>query len=314
LVGESLDTVCKGITKIFSEGIVITNEAELKALMYTRMNRNQRIVFRQYLEEAKNSPKLIEDALGQFGKEVAQSRGVYKGLDMTSAMKLRPAGFKFVRNAVTDLAITIPLVDGLYDTLKSTLKNKGINITWGEKDGEVLEKIKEGLTDVEVKRMFKTIEIILNGLTVPEQNYYVNNTLNVVSPEKIGQLNSEISNTNKVIKETKEQFKKAAKSTDNDKQLFKVGSKFYEKDYEDWQKYLSTMTKLTIENLLTKKIRRFFNDDDALEVLNSKNYNENDIFTYNGSDKKIWDILNTDDFEDYTETLDKTDRKPKNKE
>ena len=77
------------------------------------------------------------------GIDLAKAKGIYKGLDMTSAMKLRPAGFKFIRNTAIDLLITIPLVDGLYDSLKSTLKNKGIDITWGEKDGKILERIKE---------------------------------------------------------------------------------------------------------------------------------------------------------------------------
>lgn len=313
LVGETLDTVCKDIAKIFSEGVTITSQAELKALMYTKMTRNQRIVFRQYLEEAKNSPNLIQDALGQFGKEVGQAKGIYKGLDMTSAMKLRPAGFKFIRNSAIDLLITIPLVDGLYDSLKSTLKNKGIDITWGEKDGKILERIKEGMTDSEIKRMFKSIEIILNGLTVPEQNYYVNNTLNVETSEKITELNSEISDANKVIKETKEKFKQAAASSDNDKEFFKVGGKYYEKEHDDWEKNLTPLTKLSIENPTTKKIRRFFNDTKSLEILNSKNYDENDVFTYYGNDKKIWDILNGENFEDYSETPENIDRKLKTK-
>jgi len=197
--------------------------------------------------------------------------------------------------------------------LLSILKNKGIDITWGEKDGKILERIKEGMTDSEIKRMFKSIEIILNGLTVPEQNYYVNNTLNVETSEKITELNSEISDANKVIKETKEKFKQAAASSDNDKEFFKVGGKYYEKEHDDWEKNLTPLTKLSIENPTTKKIRRFFNDTKSLEILNSKNYDENDVFTYYGNDKKIWDILNGENFEDYSETPENIDRKLKTK-
>ena len=105
--------------------------------------------------EIKNSnTKILEQSLEQYAKKIATSRGVWKDISWASAMKLKPGAFKFVRNSVLDLGVTIPLVQGLYDELKKQFKDHGIDITWGERDKKILEDLAEKQSPEELKRTF----------------------------------------------------------------------------------------------------------------------------------------------------------------
>jgi hypothetical protein len=87
-------------------------------------------------------------------------------------MKLKPAAGKFIKNTFIDLAITIPAAQKGYDSLKSYLKSKGIDITWGERDEKLIEYLAENKTESQIKNLYKVMMEIGTGLNKEESQYY----------------------------------------------------------------------------------------------------------------------------------------------
>jgi len=171
IAGESLGAIGKSIaTKL--AGISLDSPAALNTFMYTVLTKSERKVFRAVLTQLKENPKSVQDALETLSKEVAQARGVYRDISFTNAMKLKPAAGKFIKNTFIDLAITIPAAQKGYDSLKSYLKSKGIDITWGERDGKLIEYLAENKTDSQIKNLYKVMNEIAKGLNKEESQYY----------------------------------------------------------------------------------------------------------------------------------------------
>jgi hypothetical protein len=171
IAGESLGAIGKSIaTKL--TGISLDSPAALNTFMYTVLTKSERKVFRAVLTQLKENPKSVQDALETLSKEVAQARGVYRDISFTNAMKLKPAAGKFIKNTFIDLAITIPAAQKGYDSLKSYLKSKGIDITWGERDEKLIEYLAENKTESQIKNLYKVMLEIGTGLNKEESQYY----------------------------------------------------------------------------------------------------------------------------------------------
>ena len=201
---ESLEGIGKSIaTKL--AGITLDSPAALNTFMYTVLTKSERKVFRAVLTQLKENPKSVQDALETLSKEVAQARGVYRDISFMSAMKLKPAAGKFIKNTFIDLAITIPAAQNGYDSLKSYLKSKGIDITWGERDEKLIEYLAENKTDSQIKNLYKVMREIGTGLNKEESQYY----------------QKELDKINKANEEAKKELDKFVEMTEAETQKFK---------------------------------------------------------------------------------------------
>jgi hypothetical protein len=207
---QTLKSVSKSIASKLA-GVSLDSQVALNSFMYGVLTRNERIVFRGMLDTLKKNPKVVEKALEDFAKEIAKGRNVYRDISFFDAMKLKPAAGKFIRNAFIDLKVTIPLVQNGYDELKSIFKSKGVDITWGEKDNEILEYIKENKTESEIKNLYKVQTAIANSLDKKQLEYYTNEQKKLTSQEIKDMIDKEIKmsslQTEEYIKKIKEKIK-----------------------------------------------------------------------------------------------------------
>ena len=207
---QTLKSVSKSIASKLA-GVSLDSQVALNSFMYGVLTRNERIVFRGMLDTLKKNPKVVEKALEDFAKEIAKGRNVYRDISFFDAMKLKPAAGKFIRNAFIDLEVTIPLVQNGYDELKSIFKSKGVDITWGEKDNEILEYIKENKTESEIKNLYKVQTAIANSLDKKQLEYYTNEQKKLTSQEIKDMIDKEIKmsslQTEEYIKKIKEKIK-----------------------------------------------------------------------------------------------------------
>lgn len=229
VIGNGVRTVIKGenLTKIglsIAEklgGKVFTTQAELNAFMYGVLNKSERAVFREMLSTLKRQPKLVQESLEKFAKEMAEARGVYKNLSWSSAEKLASTWKgtkKFIGNTIIDLAVTLPLVQKIYDDFKTYMKSKGVDITWGERDHKILEYLAENHSEAEIKQIGQNLTKIAEKLNKQELKYYANE-LNKMKAEKL----SEYSRMNQAkidseIKRYKDLYEKQRKEIEAEKQ------------------------------------------------------------------------------------------------
>jgi hypothetical protein len=210
LAGQTLESVSKSIaTKLV--GVSLDSQVALNSFMYGVLTKNERKVFRAMLDTLKKNPSVVEQSLEQFAKEIAKGRNVYRDISFFDAMKLKPAAGKFIKNTFIDLAVTIPLVQKGYDELKSIFKNKGVDITWGEKDNKILEYIEENKTESEIKNLFKVELAIANSLNKEESQYYSNELKKLTDQQIKKEIDKKVKmstlQTNEYIKKIKEKIK-----------------------------------------------------------------------------------------------------------
>ena len=210
LAGETLESVSKSITTKLA-GVSLDSQVALNSFMYGVLTKNERKVFRAMLDTLKKNPKVVEQSLEDFAKEIAKGRNVYRDISFLNAMKLKPAAGKFIKNTFIDLAVTIPLVQNGYDELKLIFKSKGVDITWGEKDNKILEYIAENKTESEIKNLFKVQTAIANSLDKKQLEYYTNEQKKLTSQEIKDMIDKEIKmsslQTEEYIKKIKEKIK-----------------------------------------------------------------------------------------------------------
>jgi hypothetical protein len=171
IAGESLEGLSKSIAMKLA-GVSLDSQVALNSFMYSVLTKSERKVFRAMLSTLKENPKVVEKSLEDFATEIAKARNVYRGISITNAMKLKPALGNFAKNSFIDLAITIPAAQNGYDHLKSYLKGKGINITFGEKDNELMEYLAENKSPAQIKNLYKVMSEIGTGLNKKESQYY----------------------------------------------------------------------------------------------------------------------------------------------
>jgi hypothetical protein len=210
LAGETLESVSKSIaTKL--AGVSLDSQVALNSFMYGVLTKNERKVFRAMLDTLKKNPKVVEQSLEDFAKEIAKGRNVYRDISFLNAMKLKPAAGKFIKNTFIDLAVTIPLVQNGYDELKLIFKSKGVDITWGEKDNKILEYIAENKTESEIKNLYKVQTAIANSLDKKELEYYVNEQKKLTDQEIKDMIDKEVKmsslQTEEYVKKIKEKIK-----------------------------------------------------------------------------------------------------------
>lgn len=308
-LGESVEVISSRIASKLSNVSLSTAE-ELKTFMYSNLSRNERAVFRETLKQSsKDGGTLLIKELETFSEEIAKGRNVWKEMSWADAAKLRPATAKFAKNTIIDMAITIPLVQELYDKLKTEFKKRGLDITWGEKDNELLEKLAETQSESELRNIFSNYQKVLEGLSEPAQAYYVDE-LNKLNKSRI----EEVRNMSKanVVQEKKELEIKLVDETKKNPELTK---KYYEhgspENIKKWEA-LSKEIPYTGWNI-KNGIKKDLTDYQFLKILKNKNYDENDIFFYSGNNSEILKIYNSDEFEDVQSTPE-NDKKPKNKQ
>ena len=211
LAGQSLESVSKSIANKLV-GVNLNSQAALNSFMYGVLNKQERIVFRSLLDTLKKNPKVVENSLEGFAKEIAKGRNVYRDISLFDAMKFKPSAGKFIKNTFIDLAVTIPLVQKGYDELKSLLKNKGVDITWGERDNKILDYISENKTPSEIKNFFINETKIVNSLTQKELKYYENEQKKLNEQEFKNEIDKKIKmsdlQTEQYIKQIQEKIKK----------------------------------------------------------------------------------------------------------
>jgi hypothetical protein len=230
-------------------------------------------------------------------------------MSWSDAAKLRPTVAKFAKNTIIDMAITIPLVQGLYDKLKAEFKKRGLDITWGERDNELLEKLAETQTESELRNIFLNYQKVLEGLSEPAQAYYADE-LNKLNASRIDEVRN-MSKAN-VEQKKKELETKLVDETKNNPELTK---KYFEhgspENIKKWE-MLSKAIPYTGWKL-KDGIKKDLTDFQLLKIFNNKNYDENDIFFYNGKNSEILKIYNSDEFED-VESTPENDKKIKIKQ
>jgi hypothetical protein len=224
LAGETLESVSKSIaTKL--AGVSLDSQVALNSFMYGVLTKNERKVFRAMLDTLKKNPKVVEQSLEDFAKEIAKGRNVYRDISFLNAMKLKPAAGKFIKNTFIDLAVTIPLVQNGYDELKLIFKSKGIDITWGEKDNKILEYIAENKTESEIKNLYKVEQTIANSLDKKQLEYYSNEQKKLTDQQIKDEIDKKIKmstlQTEEYIKKIKEKIKNLDVERDKTKQTIK---------------------------------------------------------------------------------------------
>jgi len=226
---ETLKSVSKSIAGKLV-GVSLDSQVALNSFMYGVLNRNERIVFRGMLDTLKKNPKVVEQSLEDFAKEIAKGRNVYRDISFLDAMKFKPAAGKFIRNTFIDLAITIPKTQEAYDHIKSEFKKKGVDITWGERDNKILEYIAENKTESEIKNLDKVQTAIANSLNKKELEYYVNEQKKLTDQEIKTEIDKQIKmsslQTEEYIKNIKEKIKNLDIEKEQRKEkLFSPGEK-----------------------------------------------------------------------------------------
>lgn len=262
---ETLKSVSKSIASKLV-GVSLDSQVALNSFMYGVLNRNERIVFRGMLDTLKKNPKVVEQSLEDFAKEIAKGRNVYRDISFLDAMKLKPAAGKFIRNTFIDLAVTIPLVQNGYDELKSIFKSKGVDITWGEKDNKILEYIAENKTESEIKNLFKVNTEIANSLDKKELEYYTNEQKKLTDQEIKDAIDKEIKmsslQTEEYIKKIKEKIKNIdVENKQRKEKLFSPGEK--ERKLKMLNDKFKNKDNVKIDSLKTNEILKFVNNDNV---------------------------------------------------
>lgn len=142
-----------------------------------------------------------------------------------------------------DLAVTIPAVQTSYDIIKNKFKEKGVDITWGERDHKILDYLAQNMPESEIKKMQAAMLSILEKLSKTEAKYYAAE-VNKMKQEQIAKY-SEMSQSqiNSEIKKYKDLVEKKRKSLEVEKQkIADIEKRAQEKlkgsfpPGEDWQK------------------------------------------------------------------------------
>lgn len=157
------------------KGVRLNSMVEIKSFEST-LTPNERFVFRTVLSAPRN---IITKDLESLAQKVAKNTGKVKNSPLTweeAKVKVMSGASKFTKE-IAGVTGVIYSIHSIYDKIKEICKERGVDITWGEKDNEILNKIKSGMTGVEIDMFIKKLVEIMKSLTKEENETLINKTL-----------------------------------------------------------------------------------------------------------------------------------------
>jgi hypothetical protein len=186
------------VTKL--KGVKLGNSAEINAFLQT-LTSEERFLFKTVL---KQDSKIIIQDLEELAKKTAKLKNIKDPLTWNNAaQKITTGTVKLAKNIVADTSV-IMTIQEIYEKFKELCKTKGIDITWGERDHEILEKIQSGLTSVEQRTLFEKLKLVLDNLTKEEGNKLINDTIPKQPVEEVKKIITK--KTEEVVNEAKKLY------------------------------------------------------------------------------------------------------------
>jgi hypothetical protein len=186
------------VTKL--NGVKLGNSAEINAFLQT-LTSEERFLFKTVL---KQDSKIIIQDLEELAKKTAKLKNIKDPLTWNNAtQKITTGTVKLAKNIVADTGV-IMTIQEIYQKFKELCKTKGIDITWGERDHEILEKIQSGLTSVEQRTLFEKLKLVLDNLTKEEGDKLINDTIPQQPVEEVKKIITK--KTEEVVNEAKKLY------------------------------------------------------------------------------------------------------------